>query len=61
MPPQDGLIELVNYVRNRVDSLRILEIKVAAIVATLEAAEKGAHGLCINYMRLISVNGTTPG
>jgi hypothetical protein len=51
MSPQDDLIELVDYVRNHVDSFRILEIKVAAIVATLEAAEKDNRGLYTSYMK----------
>jgi hypothetical protein len=51
MQSQDDLIELVDYVRNHVDSFRILEIKVSAIVATLEAAEKDNPGLYANYIK----------
>jgi hypothetical protein len=50
MPSPDDLIELVEFVRNHVDSFRILEIKVAALIATLEAAEKENPGLFASYM-----------
>jgi hypothetical protein len=50
MPTPDDLIEVVEFVRNHVDSFRILEIKVAALVATLRAAEKGSPGLYASYI-----------
>jgi len=50
MPSPDDLIQLVEFVRNHVDSFRILEIKVAALVATLEAAEKENPGLYASYI-----------
>jgi hypothetical protein len=51
MPSQDDLIELVEFVRNHVDSFRILEIKVAALVATLEDAGKDNPGLYASYIQ----------
>ena len=51
MASQDNLIELVDYVRNHVDSFRILEIRVAAIVATLKAAGTDNGGLYATYIK----------
>jgi hypothetical protein len=50
MPSPDDLIQLVEFVRNHVDSFRILEIKVAALVAALESAEKENPGLHASYI-----------
>jgi hypothetical protein len=50
MASPDDLIELVEFVRNHVDSFRILEIKVAALVATIKAAEKHNPGPYASYI-----------